>query len=231
MKRTLALLLALLMVLALAACGGSAPAEAPAAEDPAASEAHAAPAGPEAPAEEVTWDSYLNWLADTFGADSPDPEAYRALIFQAKSWDDIDVAKGPWDKLYAEDAFNASTWDEFVAAGGVGTYNTEYKDDASKGSGEPTGEASGEAYGSTWADYQQYLIDKASANSPDPEEFKAQVFSFNGWDELDLTTAPWDQLFTTVGLSTWEEFQAGVYKEPAVMGTASDEASGEASGQ
>ncbi len=44
-------------------------------------------------------------------------------------------------------------------------------------------------------------------------------------------------MFTTIGLSTWEEFAAGVVKEPAVMGTASGEAAaapaaeGEASGE
>ena len=132
MRKALILFLALVMILALAACGGGAKEEA------------ASAAAPAADASAVTWEDYLNWLADTFGADSPDPEAYRSLLFQAKSWDDIDVTVGPWDKLFAEDGFDASTWDEFVAAGGVGTYNKDYKDDAATGSGEPTGEASGE---------------------------------------------------------------------------------------
>lgn len=133
MKKTLSLLLSLLLLLCmLAGCGGNAETPAPA----------EAPAAPEAA--EVTWESYLNWLADTFGADSPDPEAYRALIFQAQSWEDIDVTVGPWDRLFGEDYFNASTWDEFVAAGGVGTYNEDFQDDALTGSGEPTGEASAE---------------------------------------------------------------------------------------
>ncbi len=129
MRKTLVLFLALVMLLACAACGGSKT------EEPAAAAPDAAPA-----ASDVTWEDYLNWLADTFGGDSPDPEAYRSLLFQAKSWDDIDVTVGPWDKLFAEDAFDASTWDEFVAAGGVGTYNADFTDDAATGSGEPTGE-------------------------------------------------------------------------------------------
>lgn len=127
MKKALILFLVLGMIVALAACGdGAKPEE----------------AAPAAEASEVAWEDYLNWLADTFGADSPDPEAYRALLFQAKSWDDIDVTVGPWDKLFADDAFDASTWDEFVAAGGVGTYNADFSDDAATGSGEPTGEPS-----------------------------------------------------------------------------------------
>ena len=80
----------------------------------------------------------------------------------------------------------------------------------------------------TWADYQEYLIEKAGANAPDLDEFKGQVYAINSWDELDQTVSPWDQMFTTIGLSTWDEFQAGVVKEPAVMGTASGEATEEA---
>lgn len=136
MRKTLILILALVMLLALAACGGGTKTE----ETAPAAASEAAPAA----ASDVTWEDYLNWLADTFGAGSPDPEAYRSLLFQAKSWDDIDVTVGPWDKLFAEDAFDASTWDEFVAAGGVGTYNKDYMDDAATGSGEPTEEPAGE---------------------------------------------------------------------------------------
>ncbi len=134
MKKTLALLLALMMVFALCACGGSDEAEAPVAEAPV-----AAPAAPEAaPAE------------------------------------------------------------------------------------------------ATWADYQAYLIEKAGPNAPDLAEFEGQVNALSKWEDIDLTVSPWDQLFTTVGLSTWEEFAAGNVKEPAVMGSmggASGEPSGEPSGE
>ena len=134
MKKSIFLLLSVLLALCLmTGCGGEA--EAPTAE--------AAPAAPEAAAD-ITWESYLNWLADTFGANSPDPDAYRELLFQAQSWEDIDVTVGPWDKLFAEDSFDASTWDEYVAAGGVGTYNESFEDSALTGSGEASGEASAE---------------------------------------------------------------------------------------
>ena len=81
--------------------------------------------------------------------------------------------------------------------------------------------------GVSWADYQAYLIEKAGSNAPDLEEFKAQVYAINSWEELDQTVSPWDQMFTTIGLSTWDEFQAGVVKEPAVMGGVDASASGE----
>ena len=83
----------------------------------------------------------------------------------------------------------------------------------------------------TWADFQEYLIEKAGGNAPDLEEFKSQVYAINSWDELDQSVSPWDQIFTTIGLSTWEEFQAGVVKEPAVMGGPDASASGESSGE
>ena len=79
----------------------------------------------------------------------------------------------------------------------------------------------------TWADYQEYLIEKAGSNAPDLDEFKSQVYALNSWDELDQTVSPWDQMFTTIGLSTWDEFAAGVVKEPAVMGGPDASASGE----
>lgn len=60
----------------------------------------------------------------------------------------------------------------------------------------------------TWADYQEYLIEAAGKNAPNLDEFKAQVYAMNSWDDVDLNSSPWDQLFTTVGISTWAEFQA-----------------------
>ena len=68
----------------------------------------------------------------------------------------------------------------------------------------------------TWEDYQQYLIDTAGSNAPDLQEFIDQVEAIGSWDELDQTVSPWDQMFTTIGLSTWEEFAAGEVKEALV---------------
>ena len=82
------------------------------------------------------------------------------------------------------------------------------------------------AGGVTWADYQAYLIEKAGSNAPDLAEFEAQVYALNSWADVDQSVSPWDQFFTTLGLSTWDEFQAGVVKDIAVSG--SGEASGEA---
>lgn len=94
--------------------------------------------------------------------------------------------------------------------------------------------------GASWADYQAYLIEKAGANAPDLDEFTAQVNAIGSWDELDQTVSPWDQMFSTIGLSTWDEFKAGNVKEPAVAGAMGGdgaasgemgEASGEPSGE
>jgi hypothetical protein len=60
----------------------------------------------------------------------------------------------------------------------------------------------------TWADYQEYLIAAAGGNAPDLQEFQDQVYSMNSWEDLDQTASPWDQLFTTVGISTWADFVA-----------------------
>ncbi|MGM9615279.1 MAG: hypothetical protein ACI3W7_07125 [Oscillospiraceae bacterium] len=95
----------------------------------------------------------------------------------------------------------------------------------------PAAEAPAAAAEVTWADYQAYLVEKAGANAPDLDEFKAQVAAIGSWEELDQTVSPWDQMFTTIGLSTWDEFQAGVVKEPAVMGGPDASASGESSAE
>ena len=76
----------------------------------------------------------------------------------------------------------------------------------------------GEAGDVTWADYQAYLIEKTMDNAPDPELFKTQVEALSSWDDIDLNTMPWNQLFTTLGLSTWEAFQNGERNDSAVMG-------------
>ena len=70
----------------------------------------------------------------------------------------------------------------------------------------------------SWADYQQYLIDAAGGNAPDLDEFIGQVEAIGSWDEMPLDESPWDQLFTTVGVSTWEQFLAGSRASSQVEG-------------
>lgn len=117
MKKTITLFLSILMLLSLfAGCGGS--------------------------KEEVTFDDYKAWLIEAFVERSPDPEGIKATLEALTGWEDIDINSQPWDMFFSENGYNASTWDEFVAAGGVGTFNADVE--VPETSGEPSGDASGE---------------------------------------------------------------------------------------
>lgn len=104
---------------------------------------------------EVTWEDYQQWLVDNLAAISPFPEPVSAIVWETESWEEIEAGydSGPWGKFFDEDCYNASTWEEFVAAGGVGTFNADFVDlpmgpDADSGSsGEASDEASDEASG------------------------------------------------------------------------------------
>lgn len=137
MKKTILVTVVALLLMGVFSGCGSNEGEAVPASDPA----------PATPALEVTWEGYQQWLIDTFAATSPDPEGVATLIRDAKSWEDIDMANGPWGKIFGEENYNASTWDEYVATGGIGTYNTNYvdlPDENAPASDEASGEASGE---------------------------------------------------------------------------------------
>ena len=71
------------------------------------------------------------------------------------------------------------------------------------------GEEAAPAAEGDWAAYQEYLIEAAGGNAPDLDEFKGQVYSFGSWEELPMDESPWDQLFSTLGISTYEQFLAG----------------------
>jgi len=104
---------------------------------------------------EVTWKDYQQWLVDNIAAISPFPEPVSAIVWETESWEEIEAGynTGPWGKFFDEDCYNASTWEEFVAAGGVGTFNEDFVDlpmgpeDTGSASGEASGEASAEASG------------------------------------------------------------------------------------
>lgn len=90
---------------------------------------------------EVTWADFQAWLMEILPDVCPFPDAVGEIIMATESWDDIDIeGSGPWGKIFGEDAFNATTFEEFVANGGVGTYNADYEDlpleDAPAASGE-----------------------------------------------------------------------------------------------
>ena len=100
---------------------------------------------------EVTWEDYQQWLVDNLAAISPFPEPVSAIVWETESWEEIEAGynSGPWGKFFDEDCYNASTWEEFVAAGGVGTFNADFVDlpagpETDSSSGDPSGEATDE---------------------------------------------------------------------------------------
>ncbi len=118
MKKFLALPLCLLMLLSLlAGCGGS---------------------------KEVTWADYQAWLIESFADTSPNPDNFKSLVESIGSWEELDTSLEPWNKILGDEFFNGSTWDEFVAAGGVGSFNKDFVDDTSATGEPPSGEPSGE---------------------------------------------------------------------------------------
>ena len=88
---------------------------------------------------DVTWADYQDWIISLLPDICPAPEAVAEIIRATNSWDEIDMS-GPWEKIVGEEYFNCSTWPEFEASGGVGTYNADYEDlpleDAPAASGE-----------------------------------------------------------------------------------------------
>ena len=91
--------------------------------------------------------------------------------------------------------------------------------------------ASAFAAAPTWEDYQNYLVEAAGGNAPDLAEFQGQVAAIGSWDEMPLDESPWDQIFTSLGISTWDEFTAagGEGRQSSDTGSYADnDASGEA---
>ena len=91
---------------------------------------------------EVTWADYQAWLISILPEICPFPEAVGEIILATNSWDEIDMDNGPWGKIFGEDAFNCTTWAEFQANGGVGTYNADFVDLPAEDAPAASGEAS-----------------------------------------------------------------------------------------
>lgn len=77
---------------------------------------------------EVTWADYQAWIISILPEICPYPDEVGEIILATNSWDEIDMDNGPWGKIFGEDAFNCTNWDEFAANGGVGTYNADFID-------------------------------------------------------------------------------------------------------
>ena len=79
-------------------------------------------------ASDISWADYQAWLIEILPEISPFPEEVGEIILATSNWDDIDMDSGPWGKIFGEDAFACTTWDEFVDNGGVGTYTADFVD-------------------------------------------------------------------------------------------------------
>lgn len=91
---------------------------------------------------EVTWADYQAWLVSILPEISPFPEEVGEIVLATESWDGIDIDNGPWGKIFGEDAFNCTSWEEFSANGGVGTYNADFVDLPAEDAPAASGEAS-----------------------------------------------------------------------------------------
>ena len=76
----------------------------------------------------VTWGDYQAWLISILPEVCPFPEEVGKIILATNSWEEIDMAGGPWGKIFGEDAFACTPWAEFRDNGGVGTYNADFVD-------------------------------------------------------------------------------------------------------
>ncbi len=79
-------------------------------------------------AKEVTWKDYQDWLISILPEVCPFPDAVGEIILATNSWDEIDMASGPWGKIFGEDAFACTDWATFSTNGGVGSYNADFVD-------------------------------------------------------------------------------------------------------
>jgi len=81
---------------------------------------------------DVTWQDYIDFLWNSSKDTAPDPDALKTLLDSTPDWAFIEenIESGPWYKFFGEDYYNATTWDEFAANGGVGTFNADFVDSA-----------------------------------------------------------------------------------------------------
>ena len=81
---------------------------------------------------DVTWQDYIDFLWNSFKDTAPDPDALKTLLDSTPDWAFIEenIESGPWYKFFGEDYYNATTWAEFEANGGVGTFNADFVDSA-----------------------------------------------------------------------------------------------------
>lgn len=149
MKKILALLLAIMMIASMAACGAkeeAAPAtEAPAAEAPAAEASAAeAPAAEEAPVDDLTaWKNYLKEYAVAGAPSEEEGQAVSALIDEAATVEDVEAIS---QLTVLFENVGVLRYDDWIAAGKPAAQAAGIGSEADKqaASGEPSGEPTDE---------------------------------------------------------------------------------------
>lgn len=146
MKKILALLLAIMMIASMAACGAKEEAPetvaAPAAEE--ASAAEAAPAAEEAPVDDLTaWKNYLKEYAVAGAPSEEEGQAVSALIDEAATVEDVEAIS---QLTVLFESVGVLKYNDWIAAGKPAAQAAGIGSEADKqaASGEPSGEPTDE---------------------------------------------------------------------------------------
>lgn len=145
MKKILSLLLAIMMIASLAACGGDTTAETPATtEAPAAAPADEAAAPAEEATDDLTaWKNYLKEYAVAGAPNEEEGQAVAALIDEAATAEDVEAIS---QLTVLFENVGVLTYNDWIAAGKPAAEAEGIGSEADKqgASGEMSGEASGE---------------------------------------------------------------------------------------
>ncbi len=233
MKKILALLLAMVMVLAMAACGSSGGDETAVEVAPDATAADADAAAPEAEGDDFA--EYKAYFAAYAAAGAPDEEEkanMAALIEACQTFEDIEALSqstvlfesvgvltyDAWLAAGKPEADTEGMVSEAVKQGASGEPSGEATEEAAEGgeaTGEPTGEPVAELFEPT-ADYsrdldgyKQYAIDALQSDpSAPPDIIDMTVEAIEAYEEGGDASSTFDMLVMQGRILSYEDFLA-----------------------